>query len=178
MIARRVVRRYAAALFHAAQKNGLVDAVESDLGLVSYAFETCGELRDAIRSPVLNPDAKRKVLAELFAGRIQQLTLDYLNLLVEQRREEAIRETEREYVALANEFRSTAEAEIVTAVALPPEIEERLIEKLAAVTGKKVTARRIVDPGILGGVIVRIGDRVIDGSIRGSLAALKERLSE
>lgn len=178
MIARRIVRRYAAALFQTALKAGLVDAVESDLGLVSYAFETCDELRGAIRSPVLSPDAKRNVLSDIFGGKVQQITLDYLNLLVAQRREEAIPETEREYVALANDFRGTVEAEIVTAIELPSEMEERLVERLAALMGKHVVYRKTVDNAIVGGVVVKIGDRVIDGSIKGSLEALRERLAE
>ncbi len=178
MIAKRIVRRYAAALFRAAERSGLVDVVESDLGLVSYAFETSSRLRDAVCSPVVTPEVKRRIIQDLFADKVQQITLDYLNLLIAQRREEAILQTEREFVAFANEFRGVVDAEIITAVELPPELEQRLVDKLEAVFGRTVKARKSIEPDIVAGVIVRIGDRVIDGSIEGSLAALKEKLSE
>ena len=178
MIARRIVRRYAAALFRTARKADLVDAVESDLGLVSFAFESSPALWGAIRPPVLSPEKKQEVLRDLFGGRVQQITLDYLDLLVDQRREEAIAKTEEEYVILANEARGVAEADVTTAVALEEEQEARLRRKLGRVTGKEVRLRTTVDSEIIGGVIVKIGDRVIDGSVRGRLAALKQELSE
>ena len=178
MIATRIVRRYAAALFRTAQRAGLIDAVESDLGLVSFLFENSPDMWGAIRSPVVSPERKRQILRDVFAGRVQQVTLDYLDLLVDKRREEVIPETQGEYVALANEARGLVEADVTTAVTLDTDDETRLRDKLGALTGKHVRLRRLVEPEIVGGVIVKIGDRVIDGSIRGRLAALKEKLSE
>lgn len=178
MIPARVVRRYAAALFRAAQRTGMIDAVESDLGLVSYVFETSPGLWDAIRSPVVGSDKKHQVLREVLDGKVQPITLDYLGLLVDKRREEAVVQTQEEYVALANEARGLVEADVTTAVDLDPGDEARLRDKLGRLTGKQVRLRKTVEPEIMGGVIVKIGDRVIDGSIRGRLAALKEKLSE
>lgn len=178
MIAKRIVRRYAAALFRTAQKTGLIDAVESDLGLVSYAFENSPAFRNAIQSPVISREQKHQVLRDVFTGRIQQTTLDYLALLVDQRREDAMAQTQREYVLLANDARGIVEANVTTAVTLSAEDESRLTAKLGTVTGKTVRLNRLVEPGIIGGVVVRIGDRVIDGSIRGRLATLREKLSE
>jgi F-type H+-transporting ATPase subunit delta len=178
MIATRIVRRYAAALFRAAQKAGLIDAVESDLGLVSFLFENSPDMWDAIRSPVVSPEKKHQVLRDVFAGKVQQITLDYLGLLVDKHREEVIAKTQGEYVDLANEARGLIEVDVTTAVDLDVDNETRLKGKLGQLTGKQVRLRRMVAPEIMGGVIVKIGDRVIDGSIRGRLAALRERLSE
>jgi len=178
MIATRIVRRYASALFRTAQKAGLIDAVESDLGLVSFAFEESPAMWDAIRSPVVSAEKKHQILRDVFGSRVQQVTLDYLDLLVDQRREDAIAETEREYVAMANGARNVLEADVTTAVALDTDSEAQLRDKLGRITGMTVRLRRLVEPEIIGGVIVKIGDRVIDGSIRGRLAALKEKLSE
>jgi F-type H+-transporting ATPase subunit delta len=178
MIATRIVRRYAAALFRAAQKDGLIDAVESDLGLVSFVFENSPDMWGAIRSPVVSADKKHQILRDVLSGRVHPVTLNYLDLLVDKRREEAIAHTQEEYITLANEARGLVEADVTTAVALEPEDEARLRDKLGQVTGKNVRLRKVVDSEIVGGVTVRIGDRVIDGSIRGRLAALKEKLSE
>jgi F-type H+-transporting ATPase subunit delta len=178
MIATRIVRRYAAALFKAAQKVDLIDIVESDLGMVSFIFENSPDMWGAIRSPVVSPEKKHQVLRDVFGGKVQQMTLDYLDLLVDKRREEAITKTQEEYVALANEARGLVEADVTTAVALDADNETRLRDKLGLVTGKHVRLRKLVEPEIMGGVIVKIGDSIIDGSIRGRLAELKEKLSE
>jgi len=100
VIERRIVRRYASALFAAASKANAVDQVESDLGLVGYALESSPALWDTLVSPIIPPEKKREILADIFEGKISGVTLSYLGLLVDKRREEAIRETEAEYVAL------------------------------------------------------------------------------
>jgi F-type H+-transporting ATPase subunit delta len=178
LIPARIVRRYADALFRSAQKAGLIDAVESDLGLVSYVFESSADLWEAIKSPVVSSEKKHEILRDVLAGKVQQVTLDYLDLLVDKRREGVIPQTEGEYVALANEARGLIVADVTTAVDLDSETENRLKLKLGQVTGKQVRLNRTVDPDIKGGMIVKIGDRVIDGSIRGRLEELREKLSE
>lgn len=177
MIERRVVRRYATALFGAAQKAGIIDKVESDLGLVSYTVENSPQLMDSIAAPVIPANTKREIMQTIFAGKIDEVTLNYLYLLVEKRREEAILQTEEEYIELANEARGVLVAEVTTAVELDKAQETALAAKLSVVTGKMVNLNLAVDPSIKGGVIVRIGDKVIDGSIKGQLEALRENLA-
>jgi F-type H+-transporting ATPase subunit delta len=176
VINRRIVRRYAGALFGAASKAGLVDRIESDLGLVSYALETSPKLMDAVRSPVLPPHAKRELIRAVLGDKLHETTLSYLYLLVDHNREEAILQTEEEYVVLANEARGVVSAEVVSAVALTEDEEVRLREKLSAITGKSVELDKRVDPELIGGVLVKMDDRVIDGSIRGQLEALRDTL--
>ncbi len=178
MIERRVVRRYAKALFHAAQRTGAIDRVESDLGLVAYTLETIPSLMEAVRSPVIPRDRKKALLRDLFADKVHEVTLSFLDLLIEKRREEVVLETEPEYVLLADEARGIVKAEVTTAVPLTPEEERRLAAKLCQTTGKTIEVSTIVDPDIIGGVTVKIGDTVIDGSIRGQLEALREKLME
>lgn len=176
MIERRIVRRYATALFNAASKAGVVDAVESDLGLVGYTIESSPALWDAMVSPIIPPAKKRQILGDIFGGKVQEITLAYLGLLMDKRREEALRVTESEYVLLANEARGIVQAEVTSATPLDEDQEARLVSKLAATTGKKIELAKRVDPAVIGGVLVRIGDTVIDGSVRGQLAALREKL--
>lgn len=178
MIERRIVRRYAAALFGAASKADVVDAVESDLGLVGYTIESSPALWDAMVSPIIPASTKRKILGDIFGGKVQEITLAYLGLLVDKRREEALKVTESEYVLLANEARGIVEAEVTSATALDEDQAARLVSKLSATTGKKIELSSKVDPSVIGGVLVRIGDTVIDGSVRGQLAALRQKLLE
>lgn len=176
MIERRIVKRYAAALFAAASKVGVIDQVESDLGLVSLTVESSPQLTEALVSPVVPPETKRQIIDELFTDKVHEITLSYLKLLVDKRREEAIGETEPEYVLLANQARGLVEAEATTAVPLDEAQQKQLTAKLSEVTGKRIELKCSVDPTVIGGVLVRIGDTVIDGSVKGQLEALREQL--
>ena len=176
MIERRIVRRYASALFSAAFKAEVVDRVESDLGLVTYALEMSPDMLDAVRSPLVPAEKKRAIISGVFADKIHEITLSYLNLLVDKGREEAMMQTEEEYILLANEARGIVTAQITSAVALTEEEQSRVKAALAVMTGKVVELQNHLDPELIGGVLVQIGDSVIDGSIKGQLAALRERL--
>lgn len=178
MTERRIVRRYAAALFAAASRANAIDQVESDLGFVSYALEQSRDLWEALISPVVPPAKKREILSGIFEGKVSEITLAYLKLCVDKRREEIIRETESEYIALANEARGIVEAEVTSAVELSPDQEARLIAQLAETTGKRIELSKRLDPTLIGGLVVRMGDTVIDGSIRGQLEAIRQRLLE
>lgn len=177
MIERRVVRRYAAALYSAASRADAADRVESDLGLVSHTAESAPVLMEAVGSPLIPADRKRAILRDLFAERVHPITLNYLYLLVEKRREEALVRTEREFVRMANEARGVAEAQVTTAVPATEDEQARLRASLSALTGRSVRLEQSVVPEILGGVVVRIGDTVMDGSLRGQLDALRRKMS-
>lgn len=172
----RIVRRYASALFQAASKVGVVDRIESDLGLISYTMESSPKLKDTIESPIIPVSKKQLILKDIFADKVHEITIAYLNLLTSKRREEAIGQTEGEYVRMANAARGIVSAEVTTAVELGATEEAALITKLVATTGKTIELEKHVDPSIIGGIILRIGDRVVDGSIKGQLAALREKM--
>ena len=178
MIERRIVRRYAQALFEAARRADAVDAVESDLGFVAYTMETSAPLMAAIRSPLVLQEKKKAALRELFAGKVHELTLSFLDLLVEKRREDVVLQVEAEYLDIADEARGVVEAQVTTAVELTSQEKSRLAEALQRVTGKRVELSTDVDPDVIGGVLVKIRDTVIDGSIRGQLRAIREKLME
>lgn len=176
MIERRIVRRYAAALFAAASKADSVDKVESDLGLVGLTLNASPALWEAITSPVVPAANKRSILQDIFKDKVTDVTLSYLMLLVDKRREEAALQTEEEFVLLANEARGIVHAEATTALPLDEAQQAQLVAKLSATTGKQIRLKCKIDPSIIAGVLVRIGDRVIDGSVKGQLEALREQL--
>ena len=171
-----LARRYAGAVFEAAKSAGAIDKVESDLGLVTYSLQTMPRLREALSHPLIPAARKKEIAAEVFGGKVEGVTLDFLNLLIDKRREEIIEHVEREYVQLANECRGIVVAVASSAVPLTPEERAGLRAKLEQFTGKKVELRAEEDPGLIGGLLVRIGDTVIDGSVKGYLASLKHRL--
>lgn len=176
MIGAAVVRRYAAALLEQAWTEGAVDLVESDLGLVGLVLESSPDLKEVLFNPLLPAARKHEIVRLIFEGKIHDLTFSYLNLLIDKRREEAILTTEREFVRLAEERRGVAHAEAVSAVPLARDEVAELKERLAALTGKTVELTTDVDPDLIGGVLVRIGDRVMDGTVKGYLERIREEM--
>lgn len=174
MIDRRIVRRYAAALFGAAQSADVVDLVESDLGLITYSFETTPRLQDAMESPLIPAGKKKDIVTRIFESKVHEVTLHYLYLLIDNRREEAITATEEEYVRLANEARGIIAAQVTSVVELTDDQLSRLRTKLSEQTGRRVEIITSTDQAIIGGIIVRIGDTVMDGSVKGYLNRLRE----
>lgn len=170
----RIVRRYAAALFSTAQAEGVVDLVESDLGLITYSFESIHSLEDAIVSPLIPSAKKCEVIKSIFKDKVHEITLFYLYLLIDNRREGVIKETEAEFIRLANEARGIAAAYVTSAVELTEDERIRLREKLSAHTGSRVDISIEIDPSIIGGLVVRIGDTIMDGSIAGHLEKLRD----
>lgn len=170
----RIVRRYAAALFNRAQAAGVVDAVESDLGLIAYSLETIPRLEQAMTSPLIPAAKKRAIVTSVFSGKIQEITLYYLYLLIDNRREGIAKETEAEYVRLANEARGIVTARVTSAVELSESELAALRAKLSGYTGQQVEVSAEVDPSLIGGIVVRIGDRVMDGSIAGHLQRIRD----
>ena len=176
MIDSRITRRYVAALYNAAEKATVVDLVESDLGLVAYSLESSPDLETALLQPLIPASKKKEIVERLFADKVHEVTLHYLFLVLDMNRAEVIKATEPEYVRLANERRGIVLAEVRTAVDPDPDQLAKLKERLEAHTGKTVEMNVTIDSSLIGGVSVRIGDTVLDGSVAGFLARLREQL--
>ncbi|MDQ2799642.1 MAG: ATP synthase F1 subunit delta, partial [Armatimonadota bacterium] len=126
--------------------------------------------------PLVTETRKNKVLDEAFGSRISPTSLNFLRLLIRKRREDLIDEVMRDFRALVAAQQNRVDAIATTANPLSPGQEERLTQSLQSMTGKTVSLTTNVDPAIVGGVVVRIGDSVIDGSVRGQLLRLEQQL--
>ena len=176
----RAAKRYATALFQAAQKAGTLDTVESNIEQVVGLMQQTPKLLDTWLSPLIPASRKRSLINALFgAGRedaISPLTIAFLDLLVDKKREEVLESVARELRYLADTARHQVRATAVFAVE-PTEAERIAITRsLEARMNAHVQLSYHVDPGILGGVIVHLQDTLIDGSVRGTLERLREQL--
>ncbi len=176
MIDTKVARRYASALFTTAQKNDVVKSVEDDLSAISGLLTNDPKFRDFILSPQVGRDEKIKIAETLFSDRVTALTMQALRLMLIKRRQSEIINVRDEYVALRREFGSVAYVEVTSAEALEPDQKNAIVAKLEQKLGKKVEADFRIDPRLIGGVKVQIGDFVLDGTVRGSLRRLGETL--
>jgi F-type H+-transporting ATPase subunit delta len=165
-------------LFSVAEAEEALDVVEDELFRFARALEREQRLRDALTDPALPAEQKRAVLGDVLGERANPHTVNLLGFLVEQGRARDLPAIVDELVALAAERRRAAVAEVRTAVPLDAERRERLAEALGRATGKRVELKVVVDPSVVGGVVARVGDQVIDGTVRRRLELARERLTE
>jgi len=177
MIAVAAVRRYASALYAAADRLGVVDQVQADLALVGETVRENYGLRDAVTEPATPERARKRILERLFAPHVHELTVRFLCLLVDKRRAEIIPSLEKTFRRIADERRGIQRATIISAVPLTPDELAAAQRAIAGMTAKKVILETRVDPAVLGGMVVQVGDRLIDGSIRGQLQQIHTALA-
>ena len=174
-MARRVyARRYAQAVFNIALETKELDSWQSDLSKIAALAED-SSLVTVLQSPKLPLDIKIKLLSERLEG-INPLALNLVYLLVTRGRLGMIKDIADEYQRLLDSQQGIERAEVTTAIPLDDEGKRRLGERLGAIIGKKVTITAEVDPGVVTGVVARIGGKLFEGSTRGKLAALKKEL--
>lgn len=172
-----VAGRYAAALFDLAKDASKVSDVEADLGKFQSLLDESADLVRLVRSPVISADDQAKALATILgkAG-VGELTANFLKLVAKNRRLFAVADMVKAFRALAAKSRGEATAEVTSAVALTDGQIAELKKTLKATVGKDVTLNARVDPSLLGGLIVKVGSRMVDSSIRTKLQSLKVTL--
>jgi F-type H+-transporting ATPase subunit delta len=166
--------RYAAALFELAEEQKTLDAVADDLHDLRTLTDESAELERLIRSPVLSREEQARALDAVGerAG-FHELTNKFLGLLAQNRRLFALPEVIEAYDALLAEHRGEVAGEVVSAVPLSATQLESVQQHLSAAVGQTVKLSTSVDPNLLGGLVARVGSRMIDASIRSKLRQLE-----
>jgi F-type H+-transporting ATPase subunit delta len=177
-VAREAIRGYAQALFSVAEAEDALETVEDELFRFARALEQEARLRESLTDPALPVERKKAVLNDILGDRASPHTISIVGFLVEQGKARELTAIVDELVALAAERRKAAVAEVRTAVELTEKHRQDLIKALEQATGKKIEIKVVVDPSVVGGVVARVGDQVIDGSIRRRLEMARERMSE
>ncbi len=173
-----VARRYAQALTEEAQQAGSLDTVDTDVALVADTLGGSPDLRRALTSPIISHEKKGAILDRLFDGNVSDLTTRFLHLLVQNDRDGEIPAILDAYRQLRDERTHTVEALVRSAKPLSPDEADRLKAALEGRAGQTVRMRIEVDPSLIGGLVVRVGDVVYDRSVRHQLDTLRGQLAE
>ncbi|MDD3114364.1 MAG: ATP synthase F1 subunit delta [Anaerovibrio sp.] len=172
----QLARKYGMAIFEIAQDENRLEEYGRELSEVSQAVFAQAELKDFLTNPQIQPQDKKAILTKLLKAQISPLMMNFLLLLVDKRRIVLLEAINDCYQELSNKAQGIIIADVTTAYELKAELRARLSSRLEAVTGKKVQLRTHDDRSIIGGVVVKIGDTRIDGSVTGRLQALKAEL--
>jgi len=176
MLYTAVARRYAQALFSLAQEKGLMDQIEGDLALVVQTLRDNADVRRVVQHQDIPPESKVRLVREVFQSRVNPLTVNFLGVVLVKRREEYLPDIYERYVESANVVRGVVEAEVRSAVPLAAEQAEALAQRLGARLGKTLKLSTRVDAGLMGGVVVRVGDTLLDGSVKTRLQRMRGQL--
>ncbi len=175
MARRAYARRYSQAVFEIALEKGELDKWQSDLRKIASLRDNAA-FTMLLESPKLHFNDKARLLSEQLSD-INPLALNFVYLLVARGRFGMMGEIADEYQRLLNSYRGIEEAEVITAISLDDKDRLRLEERLGTIVGKKLVIKPKVNPILIGGIVARIGGKLIDGSTRSRLEALKRELS-
>jgi ATP synthase F1 delta subunit len=168
-------RMYAEALFEAAKESGRLARVHDELTLFVEAVRDVPELRELLRNPELDTRAKRQVLDDLL-GDADELVRNFLRLLVDKHRIAELDDIHREFERLVAREEQRLAVELTTAVELPEDELRAIVAEIERASGRKVEATTTIDPDLIGGVVLQVGTRRMDASVRGRLERLRRDL--
>lgn len=173
----QVGKRYARALFELAREKNCSEQVAGELAEITALAQTLPEMAEFLDSKRLGREEKKKIVTELFREKISSLTFNFLQLLIDKGREAELPEVGRYFQKLWRESQGVVVGEVTGAVPLSQEEVSRLEVNLSQGLGRQVRLVAKVDTSLLGGLVVKIGDLVMDGTIHTRLARLGEKMA-
>ena len=172
-----VARRYAVALADVVLARGEAQEVREELSAWEAMTAANPQLSEVFRHPTIPYEQKRGVLNELIKrSRVRPTTANFLQVLLQNHRLADLTEVNRQFAQELDRRAGVVTAEVTTARAVAPEAQEALRARLAQLTGSKVRLQFAVDGALIGGVVTRIGSTLYDGSVRGQLQQIKQRM--
>ena len=176
MASTRAAIRYAKAILDLANSKGVAEAVNNDMKLIASIIESNLELSTFIQNPTTKVEVKESALLEVFAN-VNGITKGLFHLLFENKRFEILNAIAVEYSKVFDESNGIEVAKVTTAIPMDAALETKVLAKVSTLSDKKITIENIVDPSIIGGFILRIGDQQYNASVANRLQVLKRELS-
>lgn len=171
----RAAIRYAKAILSFALEQNKEVQVNEDMLLIATTIEESKELQLLLSSPIIKSELKKAALKVVFDTKISSLTTGLINLLIDNKRLSIIHDVVKKYTVLFDKLKGIEVAKVTTAVALTEALNKQVLSKVKEITGKEATIENNIDPDIIGGFILRIGDVQYDASIANKLQGLKRQ---
>lgn len=179
MADQRVAARYAKSLLDLGKEMGTLSAVKDDMDLLSKTMAESRELRLLLRNPIVKHDKKLAILTAIFEGKVSDMTMRFFTILTEKNREAALESMGTEFQVQYNASQGIQMAEVTSATPLTAVSRLEMRKLVTEQTGlTDVELNEKVDPDLIGGFVLRVGDNQIDDSVRTSLRKLRTSLQE
>jgi F-type H+-transporting ATPase subunit delta len=172
-----LARRYAKALFTVGKENTTFEEYNQILQGVAELYVSNPEVVDALTNPLYPLDIKEKVMDGMIKSMgVDKVMGNFLRLLVQKKRTEILPEIAEEFQVMVDDEKNISHGNVISAIELSADLQANVQATLEKLTGKKVKLTTSVDPSIIGGIIAKVGDLVLDGSIKTQLAGLKDSI--
>jgi len=176
MLAAEVAKRYAHGLFLLAQEKNAIDQVSEEMKDIDTLLERDRSLLNFLAAPQVRDQDKISVMRSVFSGKVSKIVEEFLMLVVTKHRDQHIHDIAEEFEEIVLDHKGFVKTQVITAVEITEDEKNRLKDKLEKKSNKKVLIKTRVDEAIIGGVIVVLGDKIIDKSIRYQLQLLNAQL--
>ncbi|REE00508.1 ATP synthase F1 subunit delta [Marinoscillum furvescens] len=169
----RIAVRYATPLLELAEERKVTDAVKEDMASFSTLCESSHDFLLMLKSPIIQNLQKSEILKKIFDGKVNELTATFLDIVTKKNRAKFLPEIAKAFISLYNKKMGYQEAQVTTAVALDAELKAAFEKLVTEITGKKPLLTEKVNPELVGGYTLQLGDQQIDESVRGQLRDLQ-----
>lgn len=174
----KVASRYAKSLIDLAKEQNALEAIHGDMLQVIDVIKSNSNLRAVLKNPIIKLDKKSNILKAVFGAKAHAAVISFFDLLVKKGRAGVIYATAKEFVSEYNREKGIVEASVVSAVPLSKEHQNEIISLIKKDYGNEVILTNEVDANLIGGFILRVGDKQVDTSIASQLNKLEQHLSE
>ena len=174
----RVASRYAKSLLDLAIEKGVLEEVNNDMQLFANTLKSSNDLMLLMKNPIVGNDQKRSIIKQIFGGKFHPMTSTFFDIVSRKNRETQLPAVAEEFHRQYNLYKNVVVAEVVTTFPLTPDLRKQFIATVVKISGKSVELKERVDKSLIGGYILKIGDRQIDESISSRLVDLKSEFSQ
>jgi F-type H+-transporting ATPase subunit delta len=173
-----VATRYAKSLIDLAQEQKSLEAVKDDMSLFVQTLKASAELQAVLRNPIIAHSKKKSILHAIFEGKVSKVTLAFFDIMVNKSRGEILFPTALEFVNQYDVIKHIINATVVSASPLSAVNLQKMTDEVKAITGGTVVMHAKVDPELIGGFVLTIGDRQIDTSVATDLKIIKKEFAQ
>lgn len=173
-----VATRYAKSLIDLAEEQNNLEAVKADMTFFVQTLKANTQLQAVLRNPIVAHDKKVKILEGIFSGKVTQATLSFFRVMINKSRGDLLYPTAQEFVNQYDVKKNITTASVVSATPLSDANRAQIVDEVKRVAGGEVILNEKVDPALIGGFILTVGDRQVDTSVSGSLKRLKKDLAQ
>ena len=174
----RVTIRYAKALLQlSVEQNSLEDAY-NDMMFINSLCSECKDFSILLKSPIVKTDHKLRIFGEIFASKISKVSMMFVSIITSKKRESYLAEIARSFIALYKRYNNIETATVTTAIPLTEALKNEVIAYIKADSDNDVELSEVVDKSIIGGAIIRIGDKQLDTSVASEISELRQMFNK
>lgn len=174
----KVAIRYAKSLLDLAVENGKLDETQADMHLISSTISENRDLDVVLHSPIITSDQKERILTQLFSDKVSDMSMKFVNIINSKGREGLLGQITSVFVIMAKEHKNIYEAEVTSAHPIDDATKSRLKEIVKELKGGEVELGEKIDSEVIGGFVLRIGDKMIDASVISKIRDLKQEFAD